>query len=135
RAGCELLHWLRGQLGPVRGRQRRITSGEAVGLVGLQCRSWTSFVNFAPVCLSMDGARSLPSGRYAEFGTLEGNEASWTCRFVATRHQRAITLPVMPAPDYVEPLTDSALRRGALAVVPVRRARGGGLRRFARNRS
>jgi hypothetical protein len=54
---------------------------------------------------------------------------------VATRHQRAITLPVMPAPDYVEPLTDSALRRGALAVVPVRRARGGGLRRFARNRS
>jgi len=41
----------------------------------------------------------------------------------------------MPASNYVEPLTDSALRRGALAVVSVRRARGGGLRRFARNRS
>src|SRR5690606_38410206 len=73
--------------------------------------------------------------RYAESGTLEGNEASRTCRFAAPRHQRAIAFPVTPASNYVEPLTDSALRRGALAVVSVRRARGGGLRRFARNRS
>ena len=115
--------------------QRR--SNGAVKLAGLQgyCAEagWGSYS-------SADGpahgqARSLPSARYAVLGTVESNEAP-------VDHADGTDVG-NPARDCAlcqdasrlgDAVLDSAMLRGALTAVRIRRARGGGLRRFARSR-
>src|SRR5690606_3880122 len=76
----------------------------------------------------------LTLGRYAVFGTVESNEAPVEhANGTDVGHPARDCAVCQDASRLGNAVLDSAMLRGALTVVPIRRARAGGLRRFARS--
>src|SRR5690606_28985794 len=92
-----------------------------VRIAGQPCRSWMGL--------------QLTSRRYAVFGTVESNEAPVDHADRTDVGNPARDCAVcQDASRLGDAVLDSAMLRGALTAVRIRRARGGGLRRFARSR-
>src|SRR5690606_33759024 len=109
-------------------------AGEADGRAGPLCSAWTSSYSRA------DGpehgrARSLPLGVMPYLERSRATKPPWTMpteQMLVIR--RATVLSARMPLRLGDAVLDSAVLHGALVAVPVHRARGGGLRRFARSR-
>src|SRR5690606_40859617 len=78
-------------------------------------------------------ARSLPSGRYAVFGTVESSEAPVDhANGTDVGHPARDCAVWQDASRLGDAVLDSAMLRGALTAVRIRRGRGGGLRQIGR---